>query len=78
MNPKEYIHTGFYGTLYYKDPEKTIRHRERGLPACDYFYGEKVYWENDRCHRLDGLASDWEDHKEHFLNGKILFVKNLS
>ena len=73
MKRKEYFRKGLHGTLYYRDPGKIIRHRERGLPACEYFGGSKSYLENNGCHRLDGLAVDWKYCKDYCLNGKRLF-----
>ena len=75
MATKEYICKYDHSALYFRDPEKTIRHRERGLPAWEWHHGDKSYWENDARHRLDGFAGDWKTHKAHFLNGKRLFRK---
>ena len=75
MNIKEYVKKFEYFTFYHKDPEKTVFHRERGLPACEYRNGDKAYWENDERHKLDGFALDWKYSNAHFLNGKSLFTK---
>ena len=79
MKTKEYVSEDENLTLYFRDPEMTVRHRERGLPAWKWSDG-KSYWENDRYHRLNGLAFDWSLNKHHlnkyyFLNGKRLFCK---
>ena len=75
MKTKEYFRKGLRGIHCHKDPEMYVWHRERGLPACEYFDGSKSYLENNRCHRLDGFAGDWKYRKAHFLNGKLLFTK---
>ena len=63
------------GTGYWRDPEMTVPHRERGLPAYEYTGEGKSYYENSQWHRLDGVARDWKHRKYHFLNGKSLFEK---
>ena len=73
MERKEYVRECLYGIYYYRDPEKTIYHRERGLPACKSTEEYESYLENNRCHRLDGLAVDCQYDKRHSLNGKQLF-----
>ena len=75
MTPQEHFIKNSILTFYYRDPEMTVRHRERGLPAWEWSDGDKSYWENNQWHRLDGLAVDWEDYKYHYLNGKQLFAK---
>ena len=77
MAPKEYIRECPYGTFYYRDPEKTVHHRERGLPVWKWGNKDKAYLENDLCHRLDGFAGDSKYCKEHFLNGKPLFNEEI-
>ena len=74
MSAKEYIQKGTYGIYYYRDQEKAIKHRERGLPALEWSDGDKVYRENNKLHRLNDVASDY--CKCHYLNGKRLFTKN--
>ena len=75
MKTKEYVRKSAHGTFYYRDPEMTVHHRERGLPAREYLNGNKIYLENDICHRLDGFADDWKYYRDHYLNGKKLFTK---
>ena len=77
MTPKEYIFKDCYGKYYFRDPKKTVWHRERGLPAQKWINGAKEYCENGARHRLDGFAVDWRDYKDHHLNGKRLFTKTL-
>ena len=77
MKRKEYVSKDGGSTFYYRDPEKAIYHRERGLPAWRYCNGDKVYWENNRCHRLDGFANDCCHHKDHSLNGQRLFFTKI-
>ena len=77
MTPKKYVSKDGGSTFYYRDPEMTVEHRERGLPALKYFDGDKTYVENDLCHRLDGFAGDSKYCKEHFLNGKPLFNEEI-
>ena len=74
MKSKEYPFKYSYGVIYFRDPEKTIYHRERGLPAREWSNGNKVYLENDKHHRLDDAAYNYGFHKHHLLNGKVLFV----
>ena len=76
MLSKEYFRECPYGTIYQRDRQMTVRHRERGLPACEWLDGDKTYWENDMRHRLDGFAVDYSRSKHHDLNGKRLFTKN--
>lgn len=40
---------------YFKDKEMKIIHREDG-PAIEYDNGTKVYYQNNKYHRLDGPA----------------------
>ena len=75
MVPKKYTYKFSFGIFYYRDPEKTVHHRERGLPAYASRNGDKTYQENCTFHRLDGFAGDWKYRKAHFLNGKLLFTK---
>ena len=75
MERKEYVRECLYGIYYYRDPEMTVQHRERVLPACEYFGESKSYLENNQYHRLDGVSKDWKDYKGHLLNGKKLFTK---
>ena len=75
MAPKEYSKRHYNDMLYYRDQQKTVFHRERGLPALEYFDGDKDYLENDTRHRLDGLAYDLFFDKSYYLNGKKLFTK---
>ena len=77
MKSKEYFCKYGGDTCYFRDPGKIIRHRESGLPSIEYPNGDKIYFENNQWHRLDGLAVDWIDYKGHFLNGKRLFGKTL-
>ena len=54
---------------YYKDPAKTIRHREDG-PAVEDVDGHKEWWVNGVLHRLDGPALEYVNgHKEWWVNG---------
>ena len=75
MERKEYVRKGNYDIIFYRDPEKTVQHRERGLPAWEEFSGGKSYWENNVRHKLDGLSGDHSRGKYHCLNGKLLFNK---
>ena len=77
MAPKEYIKKDHLGTRYYRDPEKTVDHRERGLPAFEWYNGSKGCWENGMWHKLNGLALDWRFNRCHCLNGKRLFGKTI-
>ena len=76
MTPKEYIFKDCYGKYYFRDPKKTVNHRERGLPAWEWSDGNKAYMENNEYHRLDGFSIDSWYRKCHHLNGKRLFEKN--
>ena len=73
MTPREYIGKSDTVTCYSRDPERTIYHRERGLPSVEYFDGDKIYFENDKHHRLDGFACNFRALNCHYLNGKRLF-----
>ena len=74
MAPKEYVSKDENSTYYYRDPEKTVYHRERGLPALKWDDGDTVYSENNQWHRLDGISYDFcLFYKFHHLNGKRLF-----
>ena len=75
MTPKEYIFKDCYGKYYFRDPKKTVNHRERGLPAWEWSGGDKEYFENGKYHKLDGLAFNWKYYRDHYLNGKKLFTK---
>ena len=75
MTPKEYVSKFQYFTFYHKDPEMTVWHRERGLPAWECYNGDEAYLENNARHKLDSVAYDWCRHKFHYLNGKRLFGK---
>ena len=75
MTPKEYIKKDRFGTFYHRDPEMTVWHRECGLPSREWDNGDKGYLENDRRHRLDGVAYDRHFLQFHYLNGKELFIK---
>ena len=76
MGSKEHIFKNYYGACYYRDPERTSCHRERGLPAVEWSDGDKSYWENHTYYRLDGFAVDYSRSKCHCLNGKQLFGKS--
>ena len=45
---------------YYKDPAKTIRHREDG-PAVEWAHGDKVWYLNGAKHRIDGPVIEYAD-----------------
>ena len=60
-----YIEKNQLGTYYYKDPEKTIRHREDG-PAVEYANGYKEWWQNGQLHRLDGPAAEYTDGDKYY------------
>ena len=75
MAAKEYVSKDGGSTFYYRDPEKTVYHRERGLSALKWDDGDTVYFENNQRHRLDGAAYNHGFHKYHYLNGKKLFGK---
>ena len=74
MAPKEYVSEDENLTFYFRDPEMTVWHRERGLPACEWHDGDKEYFENNMRHKLDGIAFDFCGFRKfHHLNGKRLF-----
>lgn len=56
-------------TIYYKDKERTIKHRENG-PAKVYVSGNKEWYKNGKLHREDGPAIELVNgHKAWFING---------
>ena len=68
---KQYIKKNNIGTYYYKDPEKTILHREDG-PAAEYTDGTKMWYQNGKLHREDGTAVEYADgEKEYWYNGNF-------
>ena len=68
---KQYIDTTRYGKFYYKDPAKTIRHREDG-PAVEDVDGHKAWYVNGKAHRLDGPAyEDASGEKVWYVNGEL-------
>ena len=68
---KQYIDTPRYGKFYYKDPAKTIRHREDG-PAVEDVDGHKAWYVNGKAHRLDGPAyEDAGGEKVWYVNGEL-------
>ena len=70
---KQYKIKNQFGTFYYKDPAKTIRHREDG-PAIEDVDGNKEWWVNGKLHRLDGPAVEYSDGvKEWWVNGEYIF-----
>ena len=66
---EQYVKTSSYGDkFHYKDPAKTIRHREDG-PAIEDVEGNKEWWVNGKLHRLDGPAVEYSDGvKEWWVN----------
>lgn len=70
-----------YGsTMYFKDENLTIRHREDG-PAIVYTDGGKEWYVDGLHHRIDGPAVDWVikhgvegNYKEYWLDG-IMYTK---
>lgn len=64
-----YAGTSYEYTVYYKDAEKTIKHRLVG-PAIEYKDGHKEYFINGKRHRLDGPAIETADRKEYWIEGK--------
>ena len=72
---KQYIKKRVDGsTSYYKDPGKTILHREDG-PAYVTSDGEyKAWWLNGERHRLDGPAVRYGDGTDQwYVNGEFIF-----
>ena len=58
---KHYIRKDEFGTLYYyKDPEKTILHREDG-PAVESTDRYRAWYQSGKLHRLDGPAREYAD-----------------
>jgi hypothetical protein len=45
---------------YYSNKKMTILHREDG-PACEFYDGNKVWYQNGKCPREDGPAIEWSD-----------------
>ena len=70
---EQYVKTSSYGDkFHYKDPAKTIRHREDG-PAVEWAHGDKVWYVNGEHHRLDGPAVEWVGgDKGWYINGIFL------
>ena len=70
---KQYINTNSVGTFYYKDPEKTLLHREDG-PAIEYANGDNTWYLNGTPHRTDGPAYISNDgSKSWYVNGVFIF-----
>ena len=69
---KHYIRKDVFGNLYYyKDPEKTIRHREDG-PAVEGTDGDKAWYQNGKLHREDGPAVECANgHKAWYQNDQL-------
>jgi len=60
---KLYVKVGKAGEVYkfyYKDKNKTIRHRIDG-PAIEYADGSKSWWVDGKRHRLDGPTIEFAD-----------------
>lgn len=56
-------------TYWFTNPECTIIHRENG-PAIEFADGYKVYFQNNKWHRLDGPARIWSDgYEEYWIDG---------
>ena len=72
--PEQYIKTSSYGDkFHYKDPAKTIRHREDG-PAVEWAHGDKVWYVNGVRHRLDSPAIEYADGvKSWYVDGIFIF-----
>ena len=74
---KQYKRKNKIGTFYYKDPEKTILHREDG-PAIDY-EGDGgdggIWFLNGMVHRIDGPAAEYPNgYKAWWINGEFIFA----
>lgn len=66
----QYIKKDSSGTIYFKDREMTILHREDG-PAIEFSSGTKRWYLNGKCHREDGPAIEFSSGgKEWFVNNK--------
>jgi hypothetical protein len=68
----------FGSKYYYKDREKTIRHRVDG-PAVDKVNGYKAWYANGKVHRIDGSAIEHSDgdkaiDKAWYINGVFIFA----
>ena len=71
---KQYISETYSNKFYYKDPAKTILHREDG-PAVEYSDGDKAWYQNDVRHRLDGPAfENANGFKMWYVNGIFIFA----
>jgi hypothetical protein len=53
-----YVNKHFNHKYYYKDKDRTIRHRIDG-PAFEYADGFKAWYVNGKRHRLDGPAIEY-------------------
>ena len=61
---------GWHRTLWYKDAELTILHREDG-PAIEFADGDKCWYLNGKRHRIDGPAFEYTDGSKYwYLNDK--------
>jgi hypothetical protein len=58
VDKKRYPSGKKHYTLYYKDPEYTILHREDG-PAEKYSDGEAHWVQNNSYHRMDGPSAEY-------------------
>jgi hypothetical protein len=76
---KQYIEIDSYGDkFYYKDPEKTIRHRTDG-PATEFINGYKAWYVNGVLHRVDGPAVEHvRGDKTWYINGVVVFETDRS
>lgn len=65
--------------FYYKDPGKTILHREDG-PAVEQINGQyEAWWLNGERHRLDGPAVRYDDGTDQwYVNGEFIFETDRS
>ena len=61
----------FYGDIYYYKKDTEIMHNAYG-PACITRIGNKFYYINGECHRLDGPARIYIDGKEFY------YINNLN
>jgi len=76
---EQFTKTGSYGDkFYFKNPEKTIRHRTDG-PATEFSDGYKAWYVNGVLHRVDGPAIEHvRGDKTWYINGVFMFETNGS
>ena len=63
-------------TMYFKNPDYTVLHREDGPATVNSL--EMSWWKDGKLHREDGPAIEWFDgSKRWHLNGKPLSEKEI-